>query len=107
MMDSWYYQFSALPRMLEAEGAAALLSLAEAAAAPVSKIMVEEVALVLAGEERGLAIDVAPPAGGFPCSPVELRQRGVEALRRGAILVVKLSVEFQLLGFLEIRRSRR
>jgi hypothetical protein len=104
-MGSWYYQFPAPPRMLEAEGAAALLSLAEAAAAPVAEIMVEEVALVLAGEERGLAAEVAPPVGGFPRSPVELRQRGVDALRRGAILIAKLSSEFQLLGFLEIRRS--
>jgi hypothetical protein len=56
--------------MLEAEGAVALLSLAEAAAAPVAEIMVEEVALVLAGEERGLAAEVAPPAGGFHRPPV-------------------------------------
>jgi hypothetical protein len=94
MMNSWYYQFPAPPRMLEAEGATALLSLAEAAASPVTEIMVEEVVLVLAGEERGLAADVVPPAGGFPRSPVELRRRGVDALRRGAILVAKLSVEF-------------
>jgi hypothetical protein len=104
-MGSWYYQFPAPPRMLEAEGAAALLSLAEAAVAPIVEIMVEEVALVLVGEERGLAAEVAPPAGGFTLSPVELRQRGVDALRRGAILIAKLSSEFQLLGFLEIRQS--
>jgi hypothetical protein len=91
--------------MLEAEGAVALLSLFEAAAAPIMEIMVEEVALVLAGEERGLAAEVAPPAGGFPRSPVELRQRSMDALRRGAILIAKLSSEFQLLGFLEIWRS--
>jgi hypothetical protein len=104
-MGSWFYQFPTPPRMLEAEGAAALLSLAEAAAAPVAEIMVEEAALVLAGEERGLATEVALLAGGFPRSPVELRQRRVDALRRGAILIAKLSCEFQLLGFLEVPRS--
>jgi hypothetical protein len=104
-MVSWYYQFPAPPRMLDAEGAATLLSLSEVAVAPVMEIMVEEVALVLAGEERGLAAEVAPLVGGFPRSPVELRQRSVDGLRRGAILIAKLSSEFQLLGFLEIWRS--
>jgi hypothetical protein len=103
MMDSWYYQFPAPPRMLEAEGVPVLLSLAEAAANPVAEVMVEEAALVLVREKRGLAAEVALPASGFPRSPVELRQRGVDALRRGAILVTKLSNNFQLLGFLEIR----
>jgi hypothetical protein len=59
--------------MLEAEGVATLLSLAEAGANSVAEVMVEEAALVLTREKRGLAAEVALPAGGFPRSPVELR----------------------------------
>jgi hypothetical protein len=89
--------------MLEGEGAATLLS---QAAAATSQITEEEgAALVLAGEVRGMAAEIAPPGGGFPRSPMEMQGLAVDVLRRGAILVAKLNLDFQLLGFLEIQKS--
>jgi hypothetical protein len=45
----------------------------------------------------------ALPAGGFPRSPMEMRRLAMDALRRCAILIAKLSLDFHLLGFVEIR----
>jgi hypothetical protein len=103
-MSSWYYLYPSPPRMVEAEAAAALLDLAATAANPGADLE-EAAVLALTGEERGLGADIAPPAGGFPRSPMDMRRLAVDALRRGAILIAKLSLEFRLLGFLEIRKT--
>jgi hypothetical protein len=102
-MGSWYYLFPSPARMLEGEGAATLLDLAAAASRQIAE---EEVAaLVLAGEDRGRVVEIAPPGGGFPSSPMEMQRLAVDARRRGAILVGKLNLDFVLLGFMEIRES--
>jgi hypothetical protein len=66
---------------------------------------VEGAALVLAGEVRGMVAEIVPPGGRFPRSPMEMLRLAVDALWRGVILVAKLNLDFQLLGFLEIWKS--
>jgi hypothetical protein len=61
--------------------------------------------LVLVGEERGLGVDIAPPAEGFPRTPLDMWRLAVDAQRSGVILIAKLSLEFCFLGFLEIHKS--
>jgi hypothetical protein len=100
-MESWYYLFPSPLRMLEGEGAPTLLDLAAAASGQIAEE--EGAALVLAGEVRGRVAEIAPPGGGFPRSPMEMRELAVDARRRGAILVGKLNLDFMLLGFLEIQ----
>jgi hypothetical protein len=89
--------------MLEGEGAATLLSMAAAVAAQIAEE--EGATLVLAGEVRGMVAEIAPPGGRFPRSLMEMQRLAVDAHRRGAVLVVKLNLDFMLLGFLEIRES--
>jgi hypothetical protein len=100
--STWYYQFPSLARLEAEVGSAALMGLAEAANSSTPE---EEGALALLGEERGLAVDLAPPSVVPPRTSAELWRLAVDSRRRGAVLLMKCNTAFRFVGFLELRES--